>query len=387
MTYHHLRKSGKLFSVFLLITAILSSYFIIVYVYPESKADSFAFIILAAAMFNFRVKVINPGPAKTASGAIVMSMGVFMNDAMTKFPWFIHSIGRLTVLMIFAFWLLLMMDYGISFFQGRFSEEHWSEPLNSFAMGTWIAGSSVCSMGIFMYVREWHVAAMVVIFLNTFLWLIYAGHSLIQLTKLIKIKTKIIDGIVLLLAVSTQSLVVDYSIWLLGDLPVWVARTMLLLGLLFYISSFILIIKSYASCKWKLTEDWKNTNCTIHGALSITGLAAIISKTVPVYPILLLWGIAFFLFIIVETIEVTRGIKRIKALGVRRALGTYNVSQWTRNFTFSMFLAFTLHLPIAGLSSAGKVIYHGFTNIFGSFILVLFVYEAFLFFKDKRIKI
>lgn len=369
----------------LLCTSVLIAFAVIMYVRPESMAVIVAFIILTGAMLWFRRKMLKPGHAKTASAAIIMSMGVFTSDAMTKFPGFIPSIGKLTVLVVFVLWLFLMIDYTIVLFKGQFLKSHWINPLNSLAMGTWIASSSVCAMGIFKYLRYFHWVAAVVITVNTVFWLIYAIHVIYQYKKLLEIKTSLVHGIVFLATVSTQSLVVDYSIWLLGETPVWLCRVLISIGLFYYMIFLILIVKRHLALPWHLTKDWNNTNCTLHGALSITGLAAIKSDTIPVDPILTLWWIVLFVFIIVETFEIIRAIKRWKALGFRLALGTYNVSQWTRNFTFSMFLAFTLHLPIAVHPTLQNTLFNEFTDTFGLFIVLLFIYEAVLFFKENLV--
>src|SRR5699024_3291045 len=88
-------------------------------------------------------------------------------------------------------------------------------------------------------------------------------------------------------------------------------------------------------------DNWANTNCIIHGALSITGLAWL-----TVYPqtssfIQMFWWLTFILVIIIEIIEVVRMISRIRHYGLGHGIGIYHVSQWSRNFTFGMFFAFT----------------------------------------------
>src|SRR5690625_5162246 len=93
-----------------------------------------------------------------------------------------------------------------------------------------------------------------------------------------------------------------------------------------------------------LVDDWTNTNCIIHGALSITGLAIIVSDSFTPSFVIVLWFVVFILLGIVEMIEVVRAILRIKLYGWNKGVFTYHISQWSRNFTFGMFYAFTLFM-------------------------------------------
>src|SRR5690606_3608447 len=91
-----------------------------------------------------------------------------------------------------------------------------------------------------------------------------------------------------------------------------------------------------------------NTNCMLHGAMSITGLALVVSGAVPLEATLALWIYVLGVFVTVEAIEIVRLIARIRAYGLRRGALTYRVTQWSRNFTFGMFVAFTLALIMHG---------------------------------------
>jgi hypothetical protein len=94
----------------------------------------------------------------------------------------------------------------------------------------------------------------------------------------------------------------------------------------------------------RLADDWDTTNCIGHGAMAISGLAALVSGTIPVPWIVLAWLWVAGMFVLVESIEIARLVVRVQAYGWRKGVLTYNVSQWARNFTFGMFYAFTLSL-------------------------------------------
>src|SRR5699024_5416018 len=107
----------------------------------------------------------------------------------------------------------------------------------------------------------------------------------------------------------------------------------------------ILIVRRYINEKsWTLVDDWTSTNCIIHGALSITGLAIVSANTFTSSFVNVLWVIIFILLIIVEMIEIVSAILRIKRYGWNNGLFTYHVAQCSRNFTFVMFYTFTLYM-------------------------------------------
>src|SRR5699024_11012246 len=115
----------------------------------------------------------------------------------------------------------------------------------------------------------------------------------------------------------------------------------ILLGIIFYLVSMLMIVKRYWRTTWTLIDDWTNTNCIIHGALSITGLAMVTTMTFHLNIILYLWWITFILLLIVESLEIIRAIQRVRSYGWKKGIFTYEVTQWSRNFTFGMFFAYT----------------------------------------------
>jgi hypothetical protein len=76
--------------------------------------------------------------------------------------------------------------------------------------------------------------------------------------------------------------------------------------------------------------------------MSMSGLAAVESGALPVIVPLLTWVYVAAVFVAIELIELARAAARCRSLGVRRGLFLYDVSQWSRNFTFGMAYAFTL---------------------------------------------
>lgn len=63
------------------------------------------------------------------------------------------------------------------------------------------------------------------------------------------------------------------------------------LGLALYFFSLYLLFRRYVFPfkKLDIKKDWYNTNCVIHGALSISGLAGTISKVIHPNVITIIW--------------------------------------------------------------------------------------------------
>lgn len=120
----------------------------------------------------------------------------------------------------------------------------------------------------------------------------------------------------------------------------------------------------------------------MHGAISISGLAAATTGSLPYSTIFILWIWVLFWFILVEALELGRVFVRIRRYGIRKAIFTYDVSQWSRNFTFGMLYAFTAKFSLVGASFLQPV--RSFILIVGPWVVFLFlIYEIFLFTKDR----
>ena len=116
-------------------------------------------------------------------------------------------------------------------------------------------------------------------------------------------------GILLLSTVSTQSIVcLILNIYKTNIEPVLVIA-LIMLGMIFYLFSFILLIIRFSSNFFNIHE-WKNTDCIIHGAVSITGLSMTLTGYFTFSSLINVWYIAFGLFVTEEVIEVITGHKK-----------------------------------------------------------------------------
>ncbi|EQB34700.1 MULTISPECIES: TDT family transporter [Virgibacillus] len=282
--------------------------------------------------------IINP-----SSGAIIMALGIFLFVTIDAFP-FLENIKLFFVFIFLYIGMLIYTLITIQLFHKDFLISLLINPVNSFVIGTWIAGISVLSNVIMKYLPEFHRFVQGIVCVNTLLWLGFLLICLYNFKRLYKKSQKYpVHGIILLSTVATQSMVLS---WLpfFQQIPIKLIKIIIMIGLLFYGLGILLIIFRYSRNNWSLLDDWTNTNCIIHGALSITGLAIVSSHLLSADLILIFWLLVFILFLLVESIEIVRGIKRVSNLGWKKGIFTYNVSQWSRNFTFGMFYAFTFKI-------------------------------------------
>lgn len=271
-----------------------------------------------------------------------MANGIFLIGAVKEFPILDHQLGVFLAFILLITWVIIYTKLSIQFVHRDFLIPFLKHPVNSFAIGTWIAGVSVLCNVFLKYFPEILPVTQAMGILNTFLFLFFLINCLYNFKQLFFDHQHFpVHGVVLLSTVGTQSIIVLLNN-VFFELPKVISSTTIILGIVFYIIGLLLIIKRYIWQKgWTLTDDWANTNCIIHGALSITGLAIVSSNTFSTQLTVILWIIIFALIIFVETIEVLRAIKRINLYGWKKGIFSYHVTQWSRNFTFGMFYAFT----------------------------------------------
>ncbi|HLR07726.1 MAG TPA: hypothetical protein VK136_00485 [Bacillota bacterium] len=281
-------------------------------------------------------------PIEPASGAIVMANGIFLIGAVKEFPLLDHRFGIYLAFLLLVTWIVIYTRLSIQFVHRDFLIPFLKHPVNSFAMGTWIAGVSVLCNVFLRYFPTILPMTQAMGILNTCLFIPFLIVCIYHFRQLfLSQHSANVHGIVLLSTVGTQSIIVLLNN-VFFELPKAISSSVIMLGIVFYFLGLVLIIKRYAGQQgWTLADDWANTNCIIHGALSITGLAIVSSNTYSPLFVVVLWVLIFSLIVVVETLEVIRAMQRIKLYGWRNGVFHYHVSQWSRNFTFGMFYAFT----------------------------------------------
>jgi hypothetical protein len=281
----------------------------------------------------------------TSTMAVVMALGIITQGVLLNFfgtRFFFGRVGEFLCIIILSLWGSFSFSFLLSYFNKRFHTIHYSHPVNRFGIGTWVAGTSICGILIYKEFNEWAFVSQILLCVNILLWMIYIGGSLRAFYELNQNRlTKNVHGILLLTTVSTQSIVLLIST-VDQNVPSTVDVFLITLGSCFYIVGTFLIIKRYVTSEsWTIKTDWNNTNCILHGALSITGLACVVSHVLSKQSVVLIWIIAAIVFLIIESIEVYRLYNRLKHYGMKKGILIYDVSQWSRIFTFGMFYTIT----------------------------------------------
>jgi hypothetical protein len=310
--------------------------------------DVYLYVIVLTGIltyFFYRQKIY----IQTASFAIVMALGIFTEGVLHQYmglDFFRGAPGRLLSIMIIAIWLSFIGSILLSIKDKSFFRRHVDNLINRFSIGTWIASTSICGIIIDEQFNPHYIPELIVM-ANFLLWISYMAGS-IQAFRKIGGNSSKVHGVILLTTVSTQSLVL-LTHAVVGQSPQLLMRVLIITGAIMYVVSVMMILKRYLGSHWSIIHDWNNTNCIMHGALSITGFAAVTSGSVPSLIIESLWMMAAIMFIFVELLEIIRLNLRLRKLGIRKALWTYHVSQWSRIFTFAMFYTFTIMMKPEGM--------------------------------------
>lgn len=280
----------------------------------------------------------------TAAPACVMAIGIFGLAAMPHIPALSRDFSAPLAIVLLVLWGHIAASFAASAVTGRLGR-HVGLPVDRFAVGTWVAGTAVLARMIALALPDWKILAEVLAAADGALWLWFMALALSGYRAIAAAGDgHRANGLVLLTTVSTQSLVILAFGLFPGWPPLrWIALPLVLLGYALYAFGATLILRRYLGQKgWRLADDWENPNCILHGAMSITGLAAVTSGALPFAVCYATWLYAAAMFLLVETAEIARLVQRRRLYGWRRGVGVYDVTQWSRNFTFGMFYAFTL---------------------------------------------
>jgi hypothetical protein len=340
-------------------------------------------VLLWGASAIARHFLIGRGESPVPSGGIVMAGGIFVIAALGELP-LPGLVARLVVLGLLVVWGYIAASYVRGGLAGDLAE-NVRQPANAFAVGTWVAGSAVLGRALVQELPGWQPVALA-------LWIVAAAVWLWYMSLLPAAFRDAADtsggygatGAVLLPVVGTQSLVVAGDALLPGGMPRVLAAALILLGYLLYAFGLFLVVRRYGRRGWTLADDWDNTNCILHGAMSITGLAVLVSGALPGSWAAYTWMYVLVVFVVVEGLEVLRAVLRTRACGWRDGVLAYLPSQWSRNFTFGMFYAFSLQLQTSAVPVpfAGGLL--GPVLACGQYVvLALLLAEAAVFLADR----
>lgn len=285
-------------------------------------------------------------PLPISSGAAVMAIGIFVLAALQRMPWGVLPATDLLSVVVLALWLLLAVTFLATSLAGRGAITQSGDPLRSFGIGTWVAGTAVADQVLHLVAPGWRALALALALIALLLWLWFLALVVRGLRAILADRARTgVTGSILLGTVATEAIVLLAYDLFAHRLPLLVIGVLIALDYLLYaVCAGLIALRYTAGSRWTLVDDWDNTNCILHGAMSISGLAVVTTGALPMQMAVLTWIWVATMFLLVEAIEAARLVARQRAYGWRRGIGTYHVSQWARNFTFGMFYAFTLAL-------------------------------------------
>lgn len=338
-------------------------------------------LAVAAGAWILRHAFLRSAPSPTAAGAIVMAIGifglvVFRHDA--AIPAIPTAAAQPFTIGLLVIWGFIAASYAESWRQGR-TAVHTVSPIDSLAIGTWVAGTAVTARMVVLGVPHWEVLALALAIVAFALWLWYVRFVIRGARAIISSRDRLrATGRILLATVSTQSLVlIAWDLFPESDFLRAPAVGLMVLGFLLYGVGFVLIVQRYwREPRWSLSEDWDNTNCIVHGAMSISGLAAVQTGLMPEIVGIATWLYVLLAFLAVEIVEIVRATLRVRRHGLRKGILTYHASQWSRNFTFGMFCAFTIAvapaLKVQSVLSPLVPVVDG-VIVYGPYVVLLFL--------------
>lgn len=307
--------------------------------------DLVAFAVLLSLSALVRSRFNERSYSATASGGIVMAIGIFVSFSLPQLPVHWPLLARVMTLELLVIWLFIAGSYCASAVNGHF-HIHVTKPLQRFAVGTWVAGTAVLAVLSAHTLPEAPFLEKTLTLIAVAVYLPYVALFVRGYYRLLRRPTKQkANGVILLATVSTQSIVIALATAFGPAFPDAIGISMLAIDSIFLCTGLVLIALHYHATDIRMLADkWQNANCIIHGAVSITGLALVLTTDADLTLLLSVWGIVVVLFVIVELLELVRLVERVRQYGFRRGVFVYDVSQWTRNFTFGMFYAFSITL-------------------------------------------
>lgn len=314
--------------------------------------DAAVFIALLGVSALVRSRFRHHYYSATSAMGMVMAIGIFAAYALPQLPFHSSLLARIVTLELLVIWLYLASAWN------RHFRMHVAHPLRRFAIGTWVAGTAVLAMLVVRTLPEAVPLARGLVGIAVALYLLYMVLFLHGYYRLLRHPLQQnANGVILLATVSTQSVVTAFATVFETRFPDAMVTGLFAFDLAFLCAGLVLVaLHFHAMRSSQLADEWKNANCIVHGAVSITGLGMLRISEFGAHVLLSVWGVALVLFVVIELLEFIRLVEREHRRGLFRGVLVYDTMQWTRNFTYGMFYAFSLalyHHQHSAVESAG----------------------------------
>src|SRR5579883_1172105 len=247
-------------------------------------------------------------PWSAADGGVGMAFGIFGLAALQAIPPAARWLTRPLAFALLVLWLLFMAAYLRAFLAGE-AQAYLRPLVGRFAIGTWVADSAVTGEFLLYAAPGWRPVAMALAAIGLLVWVWYAKVALRGFARMLADPDSCrARGLILLTTVSIQALVlVALKLFPRVRLVAELATVPIGVGYVVYGLGAALVFHRFLRIgTWHLEEDWDDTNCILHGAVSISGLAAVSCPFFPDYLCLLSWAFAAAMVVLVEGVELAR---------------------------------------------------------------------------------
>lgn len=164
--------------------------------------------LIVCITFFFTLKKIY---IRTSTMAIVMALGIVTQGVLFNYfgiQFFQHIFGKILCIINLTLWFGFILSFFIASLDGKFKDIHYSNVINRFGIGTWVAGTSINGILFYKQFSHWGFISVIIAFINIVLWIIYIGISVKTFIEISRTKSfQNVHGILLLTTVSTQSVV------------------------------------------------------------------------------------------------------------------------------------------------------------------------------------
>src|SRR4051794_24040352 len=132
-------------------------------------------IVCIVLFFTFKKIYI-----RTSTMAIVMAIGIVTQGVLLNYlgtQFFQHIFGKILSIINLSLWFAFIISFLIAGLDGKFKDIHYSNRINRFGIGTWIAGTSISGILFYKQFFQWGFISVIIAFMNIVLWIIYIWVS------------------------------------------------------------------------------------------------------------------------------------------------------------------------------------------------------------------
>ena len=337
-------------------------------------------LILLAATHFIRQTFFKNRPPIPASGNIIMAIGLLTLYGLPS-----YHVNNF-VERVFALELFVLCGYFFMTYLHGYINDIWilQRLPDRIAMGTWVSAAAIVALVIDYYLPLLHGFIIFLGLFSVIMWLFYLGYLAKEVIfPTVHRQYEKTMSIYFLSVISTQAVVLLIDGVFGGDVPAHAYQLIILFGLFMYMIIFMFGMKHLLQEMInRESVVWHNNNCFYYGAIAITGLTMINTQVMPADLIVMSWWWSLMCLLIVESVEIIRGVIRIYSKGVCDGIFVYDTTQWARNFSIGVFYAFTYQVYSNAYEQNSIT---SFVKIYGHhMIVILLVIELLLAVIDRR---